>query len=109
MTGPAAAPIDVLLVEFPPGARDLDAESARELTALADVGVIRVLETKLVERGDDGTVTAQDAEAFGPCRRVAALGGEHHDLISDEEVERLARGIEPGRIAALVVLSLIHI
>ena len=53
-------PVDFLIVEFPAGAQNFTGEGADELIRLHDAGIIRVMDVLILQKGEDGTVMAQE-------------------------------------------------
>ena len=53
-------PVDYLIVEFPAGAQNFTGEGADELLRLHDAGIIRIMDILILQKGEDGTVMAQE-------------------------------------------------
>ncbi|MGZ5370973.1 DUF6325 family protein [Aeromicrobium sp.] len=96
-------PVDWIVVEFP-GSR-FKGEIAPALNDLVDRGIIRVLDLVLIRKEDDESVdffelSDLDESEIGSLRAYeTALA----DLLSVEDVERVAAAVEPGSTAALLV------
>ena len=53
-------PVDYLIVEFPAGQQNFTGEGVDELLRLHDAGTIRVMDILILQKGEDGTVMAQE-------------------------------------------------
>lgn len=95
-------PVDYLLVEFPHGHSTFGAGLAAELRRLCHEGLIQVLDVVIIQKGNDGTVEGfevddLDVDIDGP------LYDDIAELLSPEDVQRLAAAMEPGTVAGVVV------
>jgi uncharacterized protein DUF6325 len=96
-------PVDYLIVEFPAGQQNFTGEGAEELLRLHDAGIIRVMDILILQKGEDGTVMAQelgDLEELGELRRLEAQLAE---TLAEEDVEHLAAAMDPGSVAGVLV------
>ena len=96
-------PVDYLIVEFPAGHQNFTGEGAAELLRLHDTGTIRIMDIVILQKGDDGTVMAQelgDLDDLGELQRIEA---ELVQTLSEEDVDDLAAAMEPGSVAAVLV------
>jgi Family of unknown function (DUF6325) len=96
-------PVDYVIVEFPAGAQNFTGEGAAELLRLHDAGIIRVMDILILQKGEDGTVMAQelgDLDDLGELRRLEA---ELAETLAEEDVEHLAAAMEPGSVAGVLV------
>ena len=96
-------PVDYLVVEFPAGEANFTGEMARELLALVDSGLIRVIDILILTKNDDGSVDAMelsDLDDLGPLVQIEA---ELAELLAEEDVEHLAAAMEPGSVAGVLV------
>jgi hypothetical protein len=96
-------PVEYLVVSFPrPG---MTGEVAPALAELVDSGTIRMLDLTFVRRRDDGTVEHLELSELEPeeARPFAAVEGRILGVLNRADVNNLARRIEPGSSAALVV------
>jgi hypothetical protein len=96
-------PIDYLLVEW----RDQQprGEALPHLIALAESGIIRILDLTFFTKSEDGEVTvlgAADAEAI---EGLEELLGAASGLLSEEDLEEAAEVLEPGTSAGLLVFE----
>ena len=68
-------PVDYLIVEFPAGTQNFTGEGAGELIRLHDAGIIRIMDILILQKGEDGTVMAQelgDLDELGELGRIEA-------------------------------------
>jgi len=96
-------PVDYLIVEFPAGAQNFTGEGAAELLRLHDAGIIRVMDVLILQKGEDGTVMAQelgDLEDLGPLADVAK---DLVQTLAEEDVDHLAAAMDPGSVAGVLV------
>jgi len=93
-------PVDYLIVEFPAGASSFTGEMATELRALADSGIIRMIDVLILTKDADGTVEVTEFSEVGELRAVEAELGE---LLAGDDVERLAAAMEPGSTAGVLI------
>ena len=96
-------PVDYLIIEFPPGHQNFTGEGAAELLRLHDAGIIRIMDILILQKGDDGTVMAQelgDLDELGELERIEA---ELVQTLAEEDVDHLAAAMDPGSVAAALV------
>jgi hypothetical protein len=96
-------PIDYLAVEFPEAR--MRGEGLAALLDLVDRGIIRLLDLRAVTRESDGTFTAvaiTDLDNDGTLD-LAIFEGVESGLLDDEDLEKAAELIEPGKVVALFV------
>ena len=96
-------PIDYLAVEFPEAR--MRGEGLAALLDLVDRGIIRLLDLRAVTREADGTFTAvaiTDLDHDGTLD-LAVFEGVESGLLDDDDLERAADLIEPGKVVALLV------
>ena len=53
-------PVDYLIVEFPAGQQNFTGEGADGAVRLHESGIIRVMDILILQKGEDGTVMAQE-------------------------------------------------
>jgi hypothetical protein len=96
-------PIDYLAVEFPEAR--MRGEGLAALLDLVDRGIIRLLDLRAVTRETDGTFTAvaiTDLDNDGTLD-LAIFEGVESGLLDDDDLQRAADLIEPGKVVALLV------
>lgn len=99
-------PVEVVVIGFP-GSQF----NGEVLPALADVverGVISLVDGMLIQRLDDGSLVVLEFDESGTSPEVDALAALIHtavDLVSADDVEEFAAGLEPGDSAAVLVIE----
>ena len=103
MSDPAIhGPIDVLVLEFPPGTGG--AATCQAILDLIDRGTIRLYDLLIVRKGEDGTATPVDlAAAEGSLAELAALAGAQSGLLGAEDVDDAANVLDPGTVGVVLV------
>lgn len=98
-------PVDYVVVEFPADRADFSGEMARELSALTESGVVRVLDLLLLKKDLDGTVEGFELHDFGPDEigGLRELEGELAMLLAEQDLEAIGAAIEAGSVAAVLV------
>ena len=96
-------PIDFLAVEFP-GAR-ITTGGFERLLALADGGVIGILDVEFVASNGDGNARKVDVQELGNLggADLGAWTGASSGLLDDSDLQQIAAAIRPGSVAAVVV------
>lgn len=98
-------PVDYLIVEFPAGQQDFTGEGAEELLRLHDAGTIRIMDILVLQKGNDGTVMAQELGDLGELGGLRRLEAELVQTLAEEDVEHLAAAMDPGSVAAVLVFE----
>jgi len=96
-------PVDFLIVEFPPGAQNFTGEGAAELLRLHDSGTIRIMDILILQKGDDGTIMAQELGDLAELGELQRIEAELVQTLAEEDVENLAAAMDPGSVAAVLV------
>ena len=96
-------PVDYLVVEFPPGARNFRGEIAAELTALADTELIRVLDLLVLEKAEDGSFEAFEIDDVTDADEIRVFESQIAEILSADDVTHLAAAMEPGTVAGVLV------
>ncbi|MFL5777528.1 MAG: DUF6325 family protein [Chloroflexota bacterium] len=96
-------PVDYLIVEFPAGAQNFTGEGADELLRLHDAGIIRVMDVLILQKGEDGTVMAQELGDLNQLGELARLEAELVQTLAEEDVDKLAAAMDPGSVAGVLV------
>lgn len=97
-------PVDVTVIEYPPGA-PMRGDAVALLLDLVDRGIVRVLDVKFVAKDADGSVGSFDARdlrdrAVGD---LEAFEGASSGLLNDDDVALTADAIESGSSAVMIV------
>lgn len=95
-----SGPVEILAIEV----QEPDVV-APAIAAAVDAGLIRIIDLLLVRRDADGTVTsAEVSQADGDDASAwAALEGEVHGLVNDDDLDAIGAALSPGAAAALIV------
>jgi hypothetical protein len=98
-------PVDYLVVEFPADKADFSGEMAKELSALVDRGLVRVLDLLILRKDADGSVEVAELHELDDSNvgQLRALEGELGMLLAEEDIEAIGVAIEPGSVAAVLV------
>ena len=96
-------PVDYVIVEFPAGAQNFTGEGAAELIRLHDDGIIRIMDILILQKGQDGTVMAQELGDLEELGDLARLETELVQTLAEEDVDNLAAAMDPGSVAAVLV------
>ena len=96
-------PVDYLIVEFPPGHQSFKGEGADELLRSHDAGIIRIMDVLILQKGEDGTVMAQELGDLDELGEFARIEAELVETLAEEDVEHLAAAMDPGSIAGVLV------
>ncbi len=96
-------PVDYLIVEFPAGTQNFTGEGAAELVRLHDAGIIRVMDVVILQKGEDGTVMAQELGDLAELGEMARLEAELVQTLAEEDVDHLAAAMDPGSVAGVLV------
>jgi hypothetical protein len=97
----AYGPIDFVLLEFSGGA-PLD-ETAGELMALVDAGIVAIYDLVAIRKEADGSFSGIALDELGGT--FAAFAGARSGLLGDEDLAEAAEALEPGTVAALIVFE----
>lgn len=95
--------VDWVVVDFPGTVSPFDGPMARELAALADTELIRVLDLMVVTKSDSGEIEVVEFEDLDDAGPLAALGGRLADVLAFQDVEDVAESLEPSSAAVVVV------
>ena len=96
-------PVDYVVVEFPAGASSFTGEMAKELLALVDTGIIRVIDVLILAKDADGAVEAIELSDLDDLGELQALEAELAELLAEEDVEHLAAAMDPGSVAGVLI------
>lgn len=96
-------PVDYLIVEFPAGSQNFTGEGAVELLRLHDAGIIRVMDILILQKGEDGTVMAQELGDLDELGELGRLEAELVETLAEADVDHLAAAMDPGSVAGVLV------
>ena len=96
-------PVDYVIVEFPAGASNFTGEMAKELLALVDRGIIRVIDVLILTKSEDGTVEAMELSDIEELGELETLEADLAELLAEDDVEHLAAAMDPGSTAGVLI------
>ena len=96
-------PVDYLVVEFPAGAQNFTGEGVDELLKLHDAGIIRVMDILILQKGEDGTVMAQELGDLAELGELARLETELVQTLAEADVDHLSAAMDPGSVAGVLI------
>ena len=96
-------PVDYLVVEFPAGESNFTGEMAKELLALFNSGIIRVIDVLILTKDSDGAVEAMELSDVGELGELQAIEAQLAELLAEEDVTQLAAAMEPGSTAGVLI------
>ena len=96
-------PVDYLIVEFPAGTQNFTGEGAGELIRLHDAGIIRIMDILILQKGEDGTVMAQELGDLDELGELGRIEAQLAQTLAEEDVDNLAAAMDPGSIAGVLV------
>ena len=96
-------PVDYAVVEFPAGASNFTGEMAKELLALVDRGIIRVIDVLILTKSEDGSIEAMELSDVGDLGELEQLEAELAELLAEDDIEHLAAAMDPGSTAGVLI------
>ena len=90
-------PVDYLVVEFPAGESNFTGEMAKELLALVDSGIIRVIDVLILTKDADGAVEAMELSDVAELGELQAIEAQLAELLAEEDVDTTRRGDGAGQ------------
>ncbi len=94
-------PVEYLVLGFP--GNQFTGAIAPALAELSTNGTIRILDLVFIAKDADGNAVAVELEDHDEAEAFAGLEGEIGGLVSQDDIEHAAEGLEPGSSAALLV------
>ena len=96
-------PVDYVVVEFPKGRSTFDGSMAKELTALVDQGLIRVLDLLVIHKDEDGSIEGFEIDDLDEVDELRRLETEVAEILAEDDVVHLAAAMENGSTAGVLV------
>jgi hypothetical protein len=96
-------PVDYVVVEFPAGQSNFSGEMAKELLALVDAGMIRVIDILILTKDQDGSVEAMELSDLDDLGELQVLEAQLAELLAEEDVLNLAAAMDPGSTAGVLI------
>lgn len=102
----ALGPIEVLVVAFP--GNEFNGQIIPELERLVENDTIALIDGLFIRKDADGTVTFVEFEEAGgspEATRLVELMNQLDSLISDEDIDEIAAGLDDDSSAAMLVFE----
>jgi hypothetical protein len=96
-------PVDYVVVEFPAGAGNFTGEMASELVRLVESGTIRLIDALILTKNEDGSVDAAELSDVAELGELEVLEAQLAELLAEEDVAHLAAAMEPGSVAGVLI------
>ena len=98
-------PVEYIVVEFP--GNQFNSDLVPALVDLVKSNTIRILDLLFVRTHADGSFEAMELDALPPLEATSFdnLDGDILGLLNGEDIELLAKGLEPNSSAALLVFE----
>ena len=97
----AAAPAEYMIFGFP--GNQFNGQVAPALADLVDKGLIRLRDLLFITKDADGNVSAIEIDEVDELKPFLDVNGEAGGLLTEEDVEHAAAGMEPNSSAALLI------
>ncbi|MCX4750391.1 DUF6325 family protein [Kitasatospora sp. NBC_01287] len=96
-------PVEYVVIAFP--GNHFRGEIEPELRRLVESGTVRILDLTFIKKDAEGLVSYQELEALGPDEASVFdnIDGEVGGLLSEQDLELVARELAPDSAAALIV------
>ncbi len=101
LSAETVGPVDVALILFE-GNR-FNGDVAPAIVELQQSGIVHVIDLALLAKDDDGKVAFLEVGDEDSVDGFERLAVDQVDLLSDEDLEELAAGLDPGSSALVVV------
>ncbi|MEL4320166.1 DUF6325 family protein [Leifsonia sp. YIM 134122] len=101
----ASGPVEIVVIGF---TEPLTGKILPELSKLVESGVVTIVDGLVAQKDLDGSVTLAELAESGGDEDAAALADlldRVDGLVSDQDVEELVSGLEPGTSAAILVFE----
>jgi Family of unknown function (DUF6325) len=98
-------PVDWLVVEFPADKANFSGEMARELKALVERELVRILDLVFIRKNEDGSVDVDELSDVpeGAVGELLAHEAELAMLLAEDDIVAVGEALEPGSIGAVLV------
>lgn len=96
-------PVDYIVVEFPAGTSNFTGEMVKELLALVEGGLIRVIDVLILTKTENGNVEAMELSDVDELGELEALEAQLAELLAEDDVAHLAAAMEPGSTAGVLI------
>jgi len=96
-------PVDYVVVEFPAGASNFTGEMVEELLTLVKSGIIRIIDVLILTKDVDGSIDAVELSDVADLGPLEVIEAELAELLAEEDVVQLAAAMEPGSTAGVLI------
>jgi Family of unknown function (DUF6325) len=96
-------PVDYVIVEFPVGASSFTGEMAAELRKLVESKTIRVIDVLILTKDVDGSVEATELSDIAELGDLQIIETELAELLAADDVANLAAAMDPGSTAGVLI------
>jgi hypothetical protein len=98
-------PVDWVVVEFPADKANFSGEMARELKALVERELVRILDLVFIRKNEDGSVDVDELSDVpeGAVGELLAHEAALAMLLAEEDLVAVGEALEPQSIAAVLV------
>jgi hypothetical protein len=96
-------PVDYVVVEFPAGASNFTGEMVEELLTLVKSGIIRIIDVLILTKDADGSIDAVELSDVADLGPLEVIEAELAELLAEEDVVQLAAAMEPGSTAGVLI------
>jgi Family of unknown function (DUF6325) len=101
VTHMAVGPVEYIIVGFP--GNEFNGAIAPALAELVESGTIRIIDLVFIAKDGDGNAAAIEWEDHDALAPFGDIDGDVGGVISPEDIEHAAEGLEPNSSAALLV------
>ena len=101
LSAETVGPVDVALILFE-GNR-FNGDVAPAIVELQESGIVHVIDLALLAKDDDGNVAFLEVGDEDSVNGFERLAVDQVDLLSDQDLDKLAAGLDPGSSAIVVV------
>jgi Family of unknown function (DUF6325) len=96
-------PVDYVVVEFPAGASNFTGEMVEELLTLVKTGTIRVIDVLILTKDAAGSIEAMELSDVAELGPLEVIETQLAELLAEEDVVQLAAAMEPGSTAGVLI------
>ena len=96
-------PVDYLVVEFPADTSNFTGEMTKELAALVDGGIIRIIDILILTKDADGSIDVIELDDLDELGELETIGAELAEMLAEDDVINLAAAMEPGSTAGVLI------
>ncbi len=101
LSAETVGPVDVALILF--DGNQFNGDVAPAIAELQASGIVHVIDLALLSKDDDGAVAYVEVADDEHAAEFEGLADDQTDLLSDEDLDELASGLDPGSSALVVV------